>query len=160
MKKQNGLSNSWFSFMLPVQWLLKRQRKLGWVFSQEWARPAVVSFKCKGCWWELSMNSVRKERLQSTSCHCSQSKNVLIQGVGKVWLPTCSASVNTTMKVIWLWRIINHGWLFFPDFVLHLRMYTSTQWKFCLYILLWTYLWQSSFQIYVAFQKHLLPLSS
>lgn len=154
MKKQNGLSNSWFSFMLPVQWLLKRQRKLCCVFSQEWARPAVVSFRCTGRWWELSVNAVRKERLQSTSCHCSQSKNVLIQGVGKVWLPTCSASVNTTMKRPWV-IILSRFCFTFNTYV-----YKHTVKVLPLYFIVrWTYLWQSSFQIYVAVQKHLLPPS-
>lgn len=29
---------------------------------QSGVRPAVVLLKCKGCWWEPSMNSERKEK--------------------------------------------------------------------------------------------------
>lgn len=101
MKKQNSLSNFWFSFMLPVKWLLKRQRKLRWVFSQEWdLQLCYLNSKDVGeC---LAWIQRERRRMLNTSGHCSQFENMLMRGIEKA----CFSTVAERDELTRLWLII------------------------------------------------------
>ena len=137
--------------------MLNKQQWSGWrnkmVFK---ISDFLLCFQCSNCWKgkgnyiECSVRSERdsqlcylntkdiggclvwiqwgRRRLQSSSCHCSLFKIVLIRRMEKVSLPAWFASVSTTQ-----WS--DHGWLFFPEFAVNLiNKHKSSLWKLCLYV--------------------------